>query len=398
MTENFASVSFARLLRERFGDAILTTAPTRRRVLAMWATSVVSYALYAAVGVAAAATGVARAPAIAVLIAAMLVINAAFYICFRLGVARDWARDRDLGVTQLLIGIVFMWFTYAVIGPAAPATLIVMATHVVYAMFTMSPERVRRLVVFSLGGIAATMIVSWRIDPTRYPIRVQLIGLAFAVIALPLIGRLASQVTSMSDRLRSQHRELAAALDQVRLMASSDDLTKAHNRRHMLELMHRERVQMVSDVSLCVALLDIDLFKTVNDRFGHAVGDDVLRRFATEAKRVLRPTDLFARWGGEEFMAMFVGISIDDAEQILNRMRGEVSRIDFGFPDLVITFSAGLVDLLPDELLEDAIERADQEMYHAKSSGRNQVCRPCATFPGERTVSISQHSISQPSR
>lgn len=378
MTQSWASLSSLaspRPLRERLVDAVLTTEPTRRPILWMWATSFATYALYSGVGAVAAATGLADATAVALLVATMLVANAAFYVCIRLGVASASARDRDLGVTQLIIGIVFMWFTYAIVGPASPATLIIMATHVVYAMFTMPPKRVRRLVVFSLGGVAATMVISWRNDPTRYPIRVQLVSLAFAAIALPLIGRLANQVNSMSDRLRSQRRELAAALEQVRLMASSDDLTKAHNRRHMLELMHQERAQTSNDGPLCVALLDIDLFKTVNDRFGHAVGDDVLRRFALEAKRVLRPTDLFARWGGEEFMTMFVGISIDDAEQILNRMRHEVSRIDFGLTDLVITFSAGLVELLPDELLEDAIERADQEMYHAKSSGRNQVRR-----------------------
>ena len=391
--ETAAGVPSQRDLRSRLFDAILTTEPTRRAVLRMWATSFATYVLYSGIGISAAGFGLADADAVTVLVTAMLVVNGIFYVLFRLGVARRSSLDRDLGVTQLVVGIVFMWFSYAIVGPAAPATLIIMATHVVYAMFTMTPKRVRALVVFSLAGVAATMTVSWRIDAGRYPIRVQLVSLAFASIALPLIGRLAGQVTSMSDRLRAQRRDLSAALEQVRLMASSDELTKTHNRRHMVELMRGERERIGGAGTVCVALLDIDMFKSVNDRFGHAVGDEVLRRFAAEAKTVLRQTDLFARWGGEEFMTMFVDTDLDDAAEILDRLRDQVATIDFDFDfgvsDLAITFSAGLVEVLAGEMLEHAIERADQEMYRAKSSGRNRVCRAVTREPSRSMISAA---------
>jgi diguanylate cyclase (GGDEF)-like protein len=126
---------------------------------------------------------------------------------------------------------------------------------------------------------------------------------------------------------------------------------------------------------LCVALIDIDLFKSVNDRIGHGAGDEVLRRFAASAKTVVRNTDLLGRWGGEEFLLMFPDTLGAQAEVALQRLRNHLSRLDFNdvAADLKVTFSAGLVEMVPQDTLEAAIERADQAMYRAKAGGRNRT-------------------------
>ena len=368
---------------EGAADLLLTTDPARRPLLWMWATSFMTYLLYSTVLVAQALIGFTDPVAAAGCIGLMFGVNAFFYCSIRCGWASGWTPDRNFGLTQLMVGIVFMWISYGLAGPASPATLVIMSSHIVYAMFTMAPKRVRMLVIFSLAGLAATMTISSRFDSSRYPADVQVISFCYAAIVLPLIARLANQVTSMSQRLRAQRRELSTALEQVRRLASRDDLTKAHNRRHMLELMRAELASMGTDRQTCIALIDIDFFKTINDRFGHAAGDDVLRQFAEAGQRVLRDTDVFARWGGEEFMAMFVDTSIAESTQVLDRLRMEMSAGNRGVPGASITFSAGLIEILPGEKLDAAIDRADQEMYRAKSKGRNQTCLSVAKTRGQ---------------
>ena len=126
---------------------------------------------------------------------------------------------------------------------------------------------------------------------------------------------------------------------------------------------------------ICLALIDIDLFKSINDRFGHQGGDDVLRIFAAVTKTALRIGDLFSRWGGEEFLLMLPDTSVDQGVECLNRVREVLAATSFDTiaPGLRVTISAGVTDLHPSDRLEMAVERADQAMYRAKQSGRDQV-------------------------
>ena len=148
------------------------------------------------------------------------------------------------------------------------------------------------------------------------------------------------------------------------------------NRRGVLERLQRQ-LGKHDDASppLCVALIDLDHFKRVNDSFGHAAGDQVLRHFADLARSELRAGDVIARWGGEEFLVMMPGADIAQGLRGLDRIRAGLrgSPLDAIEPGLVISFSAGIALCGNEAGLERAIESADAAMYRAKETGRDRA-------------------------
>jgi len=162
----------------------------------------------------------------------------------------------------------------------------------------------------------------------------------------------------------------------VQQMAIRDELTQSYNRRHMADLITLQRSHHDRNaLPLAMSLIDIDHFKQVNDKLGHAAGDEVLRRFASVASAQLRSGDLLSRWGGEEFLVLFPFTRRPDAFAALERVRQALNAQDFSdlAPDLRVTFSAGVTMIAPDDGDAAAIERADRAMYRAKSEGRNRT-------------------------
>lgn len=282
-------------------------------------------------------------------------------------------RDPGLARTQLLFGVAMMFAAYAALGPGASGLLVVMASHVVYSMFIMKPRQVWTLVGFTLSGLGVTMLACHWLWPERYDVAVQANGFLYALLVMPLIALLAHRITSMTQRLKAQHLELQDALGRLHELATRDELTRTHNRRHITELLEIEQAQhRRMNLPLCVALIDIDLFKSVNDRHGHAVGDEVLRGFSQFARQQLRESDLLGRWGGEEFLLVLPNTSRASALLAMNRLQQRLAAVssDIMPVGLRITFSAGVTELSTDEDIDHAIERADQAMYRAKTSGR----------------------------
>jgi diguanylate cyclase len=151
-------------------------------------------------------------------------------------------------------------------------------------------------------------------------------------------------------------------------------------RSHEELLSTRKQVQEAtradrSESSLCVALLDIDNFKHLNDTFGHRAGDQALIHLSSVIKEALRPSDSVARYGGEEFVILLPDVSIDDAQLTISRLQRELTKKFFLHENdrVLITFSAGVALRAPQEDQEDVVGRADKAMYQAKRAGRNQV-------------------------
>jgi diguanylate cyclase len=199
--------------------------------------------------------------------------------------------------------------------------------------------------------------------------------IAFAVV-LARFAALTAQFSALRNRLHQQNLELEKALTQVAQMAVTDGLTGVPNRREIMrlladELAHAQRRQ----TPFCVAIMDIDFFKKVNDRFGHAAGDAVLKAFADTIMRVKRETDRFGRYGGEEFIMAMGDTLQPQALVALDRLRAAVEAYDWPSvePSLKVTVSIGCAQWIPGESLETAMERADQALYRAKEAGRNRV-------------------------
>jgi diguanylate cyclase (GGDEF)-like protein len=148
--------------------------------------------------------------------------------------------------------------------------------------------------------------------------------------------------------------------------ARTDPLTGLSNRRVWDErlALELERAKR-TDAPLAIALLDLDLFKQFNDSFGHLAGDDLLQQTSEAWQRTLRPTDLIARLGGEEFGVILPDTDLDVAEAVMRRLGAEVSSDQ--------TVSIGLTLQRPGEDTNASVERADQALYAAKSAGRNQI-------------------------
>ncbi len=169
---------------------------------------------------------------------------------------------------------------------------------------------------------------------------------------------------------------LQTELDQASRLIRHDQLTGTLNRRGLEEMFVKERARASRrGTPLCVALLDIDNFKRLNDTYGHHTGDEALRHLATTVRQHLRPQDSLARYGGEEFVILLPETDIEQGCQALVRLQRELTRALFmsGEDRLVITFSAGVTPWETGEALETSVTRADTAMYQAKQAGKNRV-------------------------
>ena len=201
-------------------------------------------------------------------------------------------------------------------------------------------------------------------------------GLWFAVIlakiaAINLIG------TQMRNALSASNARLAVALEQVRELSERDELTGLRNRRSILAMLAAERARFARGApAFGVAIMDIDHFKRVNDRFGHGTGDAVLKAFAKTVSGKLRNTDHLARYGGEEFLLLLsVTSEAGSAELAAQRLRMAVEEHAWGelAPGLKVTCSVGVTLSRAGEDVAAMLERADTALYQAKTGGRNAV-------------------------
>lgn len=176
-------------------------------------------------------------------------------------------------------------------------------------------------------------------------------------------------------QLRRKRAEVDAALLRLHRLAAHDELTGLLNRRlaqqaFQVELQRATRSQR----PLCLALVDIDNLKQINDQRGHAAGDEVLREFAFEAGLALRKTDLLARWNGEEFLVLLPETKMDDAIATLGRLRQRIDDASIGgLAAHAVTVSVGVTLHGPGESLEATLDRANHALYIARVKGQNRV-------------------------
>jgi diguanylate cyclase (GGDEF)-like protein len=299
---------------------------------------------------------------------------AAFYLLVRshrrLGVA-----PTTLAVVQGIFGISCNMGAYSIAGPLRGATLMGLMVVVVFCTFALRPRQTLVLAFAGLLGMGATMWWHQAHDPLHYPPAVE--GVTFAIMAACSLAVtfLTGEMTKLRARLKRQREELAAALDTIRTLATVDELTSLANRRHMNEVLAaEERRHPAGAGTTCIALLDIDHFKQINDRHGHAAGDAVLRSFAATLRAGLRDGDVVARWGGEEFLLMLPDTGIEQALALLERLRLDVGALAVpGLEGLRVAFSGGVGVRGAGESFADTINRADKALYRAKSSGRDRV-------------------------
>jgi diguanylate cyclase (GGDEF)-like protein len=164
---------------------------------------------------------------------------------------------------------------------------------------------------------------------------------------------------SSNEHLRHLNRELELSQERLRALVDLDPLTKLANRRGL-----RAELQRVQPQGAAIVFIDLDNFKSVNDRYGHAVGDVCLIRIATILGRHFRSEDALFRWGGDEFLVIAPGLDLETAQQRVEACRAEMSRHGEGAPP--VAASAGIAILPPGGEPDAALREADQRMYGEK--------------------------------
>ena len=190
---------------------------------------------------------------------------------------------------------------------------------------------------------------------------------------------LSGQLEAMQEKVAAMEAHSEQMQEQVRkerLRAMTDLLTELPNREAWQERLSFEynRWQRYSH-PLTVGVLDIDLFKRINDCYGHKAGDRVLQLVAKEFRERLRTTDFVARFGGEEFVVLFPETEPADARSVVDKLREHVGKLPFHFrgEPVTVTFSAGLAGFVAGDTEESVFDRADRALYQAKDAGRDRV-------------------------
>jgi len=194
-------------------------------------------------------------------------------------------------------------------------------------------------------------------------------------------------VSSTRERLAGEHQRASELEAQVRSLETelrrlseevgTDALTQIANRRGLMQAFDAEKGRLERDGGpLAVGLLDIDNFKRLNDTLGHSVGDQALVALAQHVRQSLRPVDVVARFGGEEFVVLLPGTPLDEAQKALTRLQRLLTASLFMHDgkEVFVTFSAGVTEYRLGEKIEEALERADEALYEAKRTGKNRTC------------------------
>lgn len=184
------------------------------------------------------------------------------------------------------------------------------------------------------------------------------------------------QARTLEEEIAARTRDLQQANARLDQLASRDALTGLHNRRSIMACLENERKRAARhDRAFSIALLDLDHFKQINDRYGHLAGDAVLKGTADIVVRTLRATDSAARYGGEELLILLPESGIAEAHAVSDRIRQSVAETDFGIEGeaMRITLSGGVACWRRGENLAALIRRADEALYAAKHAGRNAI-------------------------
>jgi diguanylate cyclase (GGDEF)-like protein len=312
--------------------------------------------------------------ALALWLGFVLVVLVLGYAALRSGWTERF-RDPSLTVWQLSMGVLAVNWGYLICGPMRTSALFPIMVVFAFSAFALRWRQIAFVTVLAVSSLVVAIVVR-EIDPGWVPaqgevapLRVDINNVLMLIVVLPAIAVIAARLSALRRKLQDQRQALSHALSEVERLAVSDELTGIPNRREMRFLLDRSVAFSANGITpFCIAILDIDHFKAVNDDLGHAAGDEVLKSFAQRATAELRNADVLARWGGEEFVLMMPG-SLNGVPRVLERI-GSAIRTGC-HPTRRITFSAGIAQHRPQETVDQLLSRADVALYEAKRRGRD---------------------------
>jgi diguanylate cyclase (GGDEF)-like protein len=296
-------------------------------------------------------------------------------------------RDPSMTKLQMFAGILLITFILHYCGDMRGAMMGIYFMVMTFGIFALPRREMIFMAVIEVICFLCLQGVEWWLGDHRAPqlilgeSGVLVIGLAWFVYVGGYIHNLQMRIreqreslTLAQSELERSHLKLQEALATLERIAIRDELTGLYNRRHLLERLE-EQLSLAERgrQPLFLALIDLDHFKQVNDTYGHAAGDLVLRQFASLAREQLRRSDFIARYGGEEFIITFCEGNEEDIVAVLERLRKRFADHSFDTlaKGLAVSFSAGISRCQPGDRPEHIIQRADEALYQAKTKGRN---------------------------
>jgi len=310
-----------------------------------------------------------------VYLVAIPLINLMLYVVFRTGLNRRFA-DPSLTSLQICIGIVVTTYGMYYANEARGLLLLIYILVFIFGIFRLNTRQFLYISAFCLITYGINIILLHIFRP--YKVNLHIEYLQFGILSLVLIAFsiVAGYISSMRQNLSTSRAELERSVSIIREMAIRDDLTGFYNRRHMIELLEYELNRCARTGSVfCLAMLDIDHFKNINDTYGHQAGDQTLKTFAAIIRKAMRSSDFCGRYGGEEFLIVLTQTGTDGAKVFAERLRQLIEKSVFPElgADIRVTASLGLAQYQAKEDVEKTIHRADTALYEAKKKGRNRV-------------------------
>ncbi|MFH0998312.1 MAG: GGDEF domain-containing protein [Pseudomonadota bacterium] len=337
--------------------------------------AVAVYALFMSLAYVSYLAGFMEWEAIAGFLIIIPIINISLYIFFRTGLNLKMA-DPSLTVIQMSAAILLVMYGMYFANESRSVLLLDYIIILQFGIFRLNTRSFLYVSIFTLMtyGVDIALLHLFRPQGVNFHIEyLQWIVLALVLIAFSIIG---GHISYLRRNLSISKSRQAKYIETIHEMAIRDELTGVYNRRHVMELLDHEKNRSSRGGGIfCVAMLDIDKFKNVNDRYGHLAGDAVLRAVANMIDNTLRQTETCGRYGGEEFLIVMTQTDIKGALICAERMRTKIENASF--PDIgsdfKITVSIGLSEYRIREDVEKIISRADEALYRAKKGGRNRV-------------------------
>jgi len=182
-----------------------------------------------------------------------------------------------------------------------------------------------------------------------------------------------SELSFIKNAIRKMNYEIIKRENELKYISETDSLTGCYNRRATINLIEKEIEQSKEfDLNFSLIMFDLDKFKKVNDTFGHLFGDTVLKDVSKVILNNIKTTDIFGRYGGEEFLILLPNTDLDEGIIIAERLRQTIEKMTWKY-DTVITVSMGVIKKLPNDTLDLVLGRVDNLLYKAKKNGRNRV-------------------------
>jgi diguanylate cyclase (GGDEF)-like protein len=298
--------------------------------------------------------------------AGVVTLVALFVLMVRTGINRRF-RDPSLATEQAAAAILFLSYIMYYAGPAREALTLFYPVVMLFGALRLSAARLAALSVLALVAHGAMLHLTWLREQDFMDVEAAVTEFAVLMVALPWFAAMGGYVNRLRARLAASNAQLEGALQRIREIATRDELTGAYNRRYLMETLAREHARAArlgGRLSLC--MIDVDHFKQVNDRLGHAAGDRTLQEVAAIAANCLRGADVFGRFGGEEFLALLPDTERQGAVRVAERIRSSVQA------ETAVTVTIGVAQSAGEDL-HALLARADQALYRGKAAGRNRV-------------------------